>query len=154
MLYVYQVSAQESTKESPLYGKDSKQPTEEALSSPTTPYMEDLDDYKSDLVCGLSKAWKTAKQCIEGAQWHQKAQYDLRAEMDYHVGDRVMVHMPHESTGNLPDTTLDHTRSIVSPHQMWRYACMADKPEDPSVFCILFHSSYIEMPLYSITRTG
>ena len=53
VLYAYRVSAQESTRESPfflMFGRDPRQPTEEALSCPTNPYMVDLDDYKSELV--------------------------------------------------------------------------------------------------------
>ena len=43
-------------------------PTDEALSCPTTPYVVDTDDYKSELVHGLSDAWKAAAQCIKTAQ--------------------------------------------------------------------------------------
>ena len=56
MLYAYRVTAQESTRESPfflLYGRDARQPIEEALDCPTTAYMVDLDDYKSELTRGL-----------------------------------------------------------------------------------------------------
>ena len=63
LLYAYRVSAQESVHESPfflLYGRDPRQPTAKALSCPTTPYVVDTDDYKSELVHGLSDAWKAA----------------------------------------------------------------------------------------------
>ena len=69
--YAYRVSAQESTKESPfflLYGRDPRQPIDEALGCPSTPYMVDLDDYKSELVQGLSDAWESAKRCVKTAQ--------------------------------------------------------------------------------------
>ena len=67
MLYAYRVSTQESTRESPfflMFGQDPRQPTEKALSCPTNPYMVDLDDYKSELVQGLSDAWIVAKEHI------------------------------------------------------------------------------------------
>ncbi len=50
-------------------------------SSPSTPHMVDLNDYKSELV---SDAWETARYCIEVAQNHQKTNYDRHAKkMDY-----------------------------------------------------------------------
>ena len=54
MLYAYRVTAQESTRESPLYGRDARQLLEEALDCPTSAYMIDLDDYKLELVQGLA----------------------------------------------------------------------------------------------------
>ena len=83
-----------------VYGRDPRQPIEEALSVPTSPYVVDLEDYKSELVHGLSDAWNIAHQSIELAQKHQKAVYDRHAkEIEYQKGDRVMVYMPHEVTG-------------------------------------------------------
>ena len=38
--------------------------------------MVDLDDYKSELVQGLTSAWDTAAECIKSAQNHQKSVYD------------------------------------------------------------------------------
>ena len=102
LLYAYRVSAQESVCESPfflLYGCDPRQLIDEALSCPSAPYVVDTDDYKSELVHGLSDAWKVAAQCIQTAQGRQKTAYDLRAKkLNYRICDRVMVHMPHEST--------------------------------------------------------
>lgn len=83
LLYVYWVSAQESVRESPfylLYRRDPRQPINEALSCLTTPYVVDIDDYKSELVHGLSDAWKTAEQCIKTAQSCQKIAYDRSAK--------------------------------------------------------------------------
>ena len=83
-----------------LYGRDPRQPIDEALSCPTTPYVVDTDDYKSELVHRLSDAWKAAAKCVQVAQGRQKTTYDRGArKLDYRIGDRVMVHMPHESTG-------------------------------------------------------
>ena len=91
LLYAYRVSAQESVRESPfflLYGRDPRQPNDEALSCPTTPYVVDMDDYKSELVHGLSDAWKAAAQCIKTAQRRQKTTYDRGAKKpNYRIGD-------------------------------------------------------------------
>ena len=98
VLYAYRVSAQESTKESPfflLYGRDPALPTLDALSRERTPYMVDLDDYKTELTTGLASAWKLAQENIVEAQQRQKITYDKSAkEPTLTVGQRVMVHMP------------------------------------------------------------
>ena len=75
VLYAYRVSVQESTRESPfflLYGRDPMLPVLEALSRERSPYVVDLDDYKTELVAGLSSARQTDKQK------HQKSMYDRR----------------------------------------------------------------------------
>ena len=75
VLYAYRVSVQESTRESPfflLYGRDPTLPVLEALSRERSPYVVDLDDYKTELVAGLSSAWQTAQECITDKQKHQK----------------------------------------------------------------------------------
>ena len=65
---------------------------EEALTCPTSVYVVDVDDYKSELVQALTSAWETAAECIKSAQAHQKAVYDRGAKaMEYKVGDRVLV---------------------------------------------------------------
>ena len=102
MLYAYRISVQESTKESPfflLYGRDPALPTLDALSRERTPYMIDVDDYKT---AGLSSAWKLAQQNIGNAQHHQKSSYDDRhaKERPLTVGQRVMVCMPTEKQGD------------------------------------------------------
>ena len=100
VLYAYHTTAQESTKESPfflLYGRDPQIPTAEALSTPSTPYTVDLDDYRSELVTGLSDAWKAAAENIKAAQCRQKNAYDQGAsKSSLKVGDRILVHMPHK----------------------------------------------------------
>ena len=154
MLYAYRVTAQESTKESPfflLYGRDARQPVEEALDCPTTAYMVDLDDYKSELVQGLTSAWKTAAECIKSAQKHQKTVYDRSAKtMDYRVGDRVMVHMPHESTGK----TAKLARPYFGPYRVLNLTStnaevrLVDKPDEQSIFVSLdrVRPCYSELP--------
>ena len=94
---------QASTRESPfflLYGRDSTLPTLEALSREPSPYTIHLDDYKTDLVAGLSAAWNTARECMEQSQECQKVTYDKAAkDPELEVGQHVMVHMPNEVQG-------------------------------------------------------
>ena len=100
MLFAYQVSPQESTRESPfflLYGRDAQLPTEAALTHPKTRYQVDLDDYKTELVGSLSQAWELARAQVKKAQQKQKKYYDLHAkETRLQQGDRVFVYMPSE----------------------------------------------------------
>ena len=81
-------------------GRDARLPTESAISQPLTPYQEDLSDYRSSLVAGLSEAWSTARKNIGKAQGKQKLQYDKkRRPPKFRIGDRVMVFMPQETKG-------------------------------------------------------
>ena len=59
LLFAYRANVQDSTRDSPfflLYGRDPRMPSDSALNSPTTPYMVDLEDYKSELTSNLSDA--------------------------------------------------------------------------------------------------
>ena len=68
----------------------------------TSPYTVDVDDYKHDLITGLSEARQLAKNHVEEAQAHQKKNYDKSSNTPYlQIGDRVMVHMPQEKRPNL-----------------------------------------------------
>ena len=154
MLYAYRVSAQESTRESPyflMFGRDPRQPTEEALSTPTTNYNIDLDDYKSELVKGLSDAWKIAAENIEAAQAHQKSVYDRKSKnVDYKVGDRVMIHMPHEATGK----SAKFARPFFGPYRVISITPtnaevrLIDRPGDATMFVSLsrVRPCYEELP--------
>ena len=55
-------------------------PLNAALSKPHSPYLINLDDYKTELVAGLSKAWQLAQSEIKKAQRHQKKQHDEKAK--------------------------------------------------------------------------
>lgn len=58
VLFAYQASLQESTRESPfflLYGRDPTLPTEAALNSPVFRSYVDTDDYKTELTQGLTE---------------------------------------------------------------------------------------------------
>ena len=102
-LFAYRVSLQESTKESPfflLYGRDPRVPTSTVLTYQRSPCAVDIDDYKSELMVNLSRAWTLAQDNIKVAQRHQKTQYDKKTcDVNLKVGDRVMVLMPTELKG-------------------------------------------------------
>ena len=95
LLFSYTVSVQDSTKESPfflLYRRDPQIPTKSALSQPKTPYMIDIDDYKTELVTNMSDAWKITQESIKVAQTKQKTQYDKKSKApEFKVGDCVMT---------------------------------------------------------------
>ena len=60
----------------------------------------DCDDYKVELVRGLSEAWELARSEVSKAQHRQKQQYDKKAKaVDYRQGDRVMAFMLQETSG-------------------------------------------------------
>ena len=143
VLYAYRTSMQESTRESPfylLYGRDARLPTEAALTQPRTCYQVDIDDFKTDLVCNLSDAWELARQNICQAQKKQKQHYDQKARMrEYHVGDRVFVHMPGEVRGKAwkfarpfhgPFRILELTPTNASVR-------LVDRPQDTPIFVSL-----------------
>ena len=103
LLFAYRTKPHDSTGESPfylLYGRDARIPTESALSAKRTPYQVDIDDYRSELVHGLSEAWRIAKDSVAKAQKRQKRAYDRHSRpKTFREGDRVMVYMPVEQTG-------------------------------------------------------
>ena len=103
LLFAYRTKPHESTGESPfylLYGRDARIPTEGALYASPTLHMLDAADYRTELVTGLSTAWDLARTCIAKAQKKQKLQYDKHSKPPtYRLGDRVMVYMPHETSG-------------------------------------------------------
>ena len=98
LLFAYRASVQESTRESPfylLYGRDPRLPTDSILNHVASPYVVDVDDYKTAMTIALSEAWKTAQENIRSAQEKQKRNYDRYSkERPYEIGDRVMVYMP------------------------------------------------------------
>ena len=159
VLYAYHTMAQEETKESPfflLYGRDPQIPTAEVVSTPSTPYTVDLDDYRSELITGLSDAWKAAAENIKAAQCRQKHTYDQGAsKSSVKVGDRVLVHMPHEVRGN----AWKFSRPFHGPYQVVSLTPtnaevrLVDRPSDDSIFISLQRvcSCYDELPNVSWT---
>ena len=103
LLFAYRTKPHETTGESPfflLYGRDARLPTETTLAHVKTPYQVDIEDYKTEVMVGLSEAWRNAKGNISKAQRKQKSHYDRHAkEPHYQPGERVMVYMPAEDTG-------------------------------------------------------
>ena len=154
VVYAYHTAAQESTKESPfflMYGRDPQIPTVEALSTPSTPYTVDLDDYQSELITGLSDAWEAAAEHIKVAQCHQKRMYDRGAsELKLKIGDRVLVHMPHEVRGN----AWKFARPFHGPYRVVSLTPtnaevrLVDQPNDDSIFVSLnrVRRCYDELP--------
>ena len=112
LLFTYRSKPYASTNKSPLYliyGHEPRFPTATALSNSSSPYKVDLEDYRTELTTGLTKAWMTAQQQVRAVQAHQKHQYDKKPkEMHYQPGDRVMVLMPHEQTGKNRKLTLPY----------------------------------------------
>ena len=92
-----------STLESPfylMYGRDPQLPTDAILvPEPERKYVE-VQDFRSEMVMGISQAWKLARENIEQAQKYQKSQHDKHAkDPNFKLGDRVFVHMPAEKRG-------------------------------------------------------
>ena len=143
LLFAYRVSAQESTKESPFFlvnGRDARIPTETALSYVRSPYAIDVEDYKEELLAGLSLAWKLASDHIKQAQVVQKTYYDRSAkEVNLKVGDRVMVFMPAEAQGK----AWKLSRPFHGPYRVLKTTPtnaevrLVDRPEDDSIFVAL-----------------
>ena len=160
LLFAYRSSVQESTRESPfflLYGRDPRIPTETILSQPTSPYLVDTEDYRTELVKKLSFAWTTAREQIGNAQEAQKKQYDHNAkEPKLRIGDRVMVHMP----GEIQGATWKLARPFHGPYRVVSLTptnaevVLVDKPKEPSIFVSLsrIRLCYEEMP--DISWTG
>ena len=133
----------ESTRESPIFlihGRDPRLPTETILSKPVSPYLVDLEDYRSELMTKLSCAWSIAKQKIEKAQQTQMVQYDKKSkEPKLSVGSRVMVHMPGEVQGK----AWKLARPFHGPYRVIALTpnnaevSLIDKPKDQSIFVSL-----------------
>ena len=79
LLFAYRTKPHEFTGELPfylLYGHDACLPTEAALSTPKSPYVVSVDDYKTELTIGLTETWKQARNNIKKAQARQKSERD------------------------------------------------------------------------------
>ncbi len=105
LLFAYRTKPHESTGESPfylLYGRDARLPTETAFTQPMSPYLVDMEDYRTELTVGLTESWKQARQKIQRAQAKQKKYYDQHPrsrKVNYQIGGRVMVYMPQDTQG-------------------------------------------------------
>ena len=115
-------------------------PTLYALSRERTPYMIDVDDYKTDLCTGFNSAWKLVQQNIENVQCHQKSSYDRHAkERPLIVEQRVMVCMPTEIQGK----TWKFARPFHGPSRIISLTPtnaevrLVDEPQSKSLFVSL-----------------
>ena len=154
LLFAYRANVQDSTKESPfflLYGRDPRIPSDSALNSPSSPYMVDLEDYKSELANNLSDAWAIARANTQEAQAHQKRQYDKHSkESTLSIGDRVMVYMPHSVSGK----AWKLARPFYGPYRVISLTPtnaevkLIDKPNSDSIFVALnrVRFCYPELP--------
>ena len=159
LLFAYRSTVQESTRESPfflLYGRDPRLPTETVLSKPVSPYLVDIEDYRTELAVKLPTAWSTAQAKIGKAQQSQKEQYDRKAKVPkLSIGDRVMVHMPGEVKGK----TWKLARPFHGPYRVVSLTpsnaevVLVDTPKDQPIFIALsrIRRCYDEIPDVSWT---
>ena len=128
-------------------------PSDSALNSPTTLYMVDLEDYRSELTSNLSDAW--AIENIQKAQAHQKHQYDKHSkEPTLSVGDRVMVYMPHSVSGKAWKLARPFYGSYRILSLTSTNAEVIDKPDSESIFVALnrVRLCYPELPSKSLSE--
>ena len=86
-----------------LFGVDCRSPTEAAL-VPTqisqTTAVEDISDYREELILSLSEAREGAYHAICKAQKRYKAQHDKRThDVKMKLGDWVLICFPAEDSG-------------------------------------------------------
>ena len=106
VLWAYRNTPHDSTGEKPsflLFGVDCRSPTEAALVPPQnsqTTGVEDISDYREELVLSLSEARKEAHRAICKAQKRYKAQHDKRThDVKMKLGDWVLIYFPAEDSG-------------------------------------------------------
>ena len=124
VLFGYCASLQENTRESPfflLYGRDPRLPTDAALCAPINRRYVEIDDYKSELVAGLSEAWELVRTHVQQAQRWQKKSYDRRSRDPlYQVGDGVFF---------LHAGCKDRDSPQVCPTLSWALPCAGGDPQ-------------------------
>ena len=106
VLWAYRNTPHDSTGEKPsflLFGVDCRSPTEAAL-VPTqissTPGVQDISDYREELILSLSEAREGAHRSICKAQKRYKAQHDKRIhDVKMKLGDWVLIYFPAEDSG-------------------------------------------------------
>ena len=160
LLFAYRVKPHSSTGELPfflVYGQDARLRIPALLSQPRTAYQVDVEDYRVEMTSGLTTAWRDAQHHIEKSQTRYKHQYDKKAKKaHYKVGDRIFIHMPHETTGKY--------RKLAHPfHGLYRVQAVTNTDvravpvDDPDAEPIFVHLSrvrpcYKELPNVSWTR--
>ena len=123
-----------------------------------TLYQIGLDDYKSELVFGLTDAWKVARSHIQKAQQRQKRSYDQHVKSrDICVGDRVMVYMPQERTEKQRKLNRPYygPYRVLEVHTNGATVVPVDRPKDPQIQVNLDRVTlcYPKLPDVSWTRT-
>lgn len=77
-----------------MYGRDARLLKDSVLDMAPSPYSVDSEDYRVELVKGLSSGWEIARSEVKKAQ---KEQHDKKAKpVGYQEGGRVMVLMLQE----------------------------------------------------------
>ena len=106
VLWAYRNTEHNSTGEKPsflLFGVDCRSPTEAALVPPQESQIagvEDISDYREELILSLSSARNKAHRAICKAQKRYKAQHDKRIhEVKMKLGDWVLIYFPAENSG-------------------------------------------------------
>uniref|UniRef100_A0A914UKT1 RNA-directed DNA polymerase n=1 Tax=Plectus sambesii TaxID=2011161 RepID=A0A914UKT1_9BILA len=91
------------------YGRLVRRPSSLDFAPKSNEHRVEVDDYRHELVRNLSAANEMASKRIKNAQKQQKRYYDqMQPASKFVVGQRVLVHMPAETTNklrklNLPD---------------------------------------------------
>ena len=103
VLFSYRASQQESTLESPfflLYGRDSRLPTQAALTPHKVRSQLDLREYGMEVAAKMSEAWQSARMCVTRAQWRLKKYYDQQSRLaKFAIGELVFLFRPEEHSG-------------------------------------------------------
>ena len=139
VLFAYRAAVQQSTLQSLfylMYGRDPQLPTDPLLVSEPDRHCVDVQDFRSELVMGISQAWKLARESIERAQKYQKSQHDKHAkDPNFKVGDRVFVHMPSERR----EKAYKFARTFHGPYRIVEIlengvrVVRVDKPQDSPI---------------------
>ena len=96
-------------------------PCEEALSFEKSPYMVDVDDYKTELAASLADAWRIT--------------YDKKARVKEIRADCVMVYMPQEANGVSKKLAWPHFGPywVLDVHPDGLTVRPVSRPKDPSI---------------------
>ncbi len=103
LLWAYRNVPHDATGEKPsylLYGYDCRYPTEAALMPPTSPHTCYVDDYRQEMILGLSTARDLAAANIQKAQSRYKKSHDKKSfTHGYKIGQWILIRFPHEESG-------------------------------------------------------
>ena len=104
-LWAYRNVPHDATGEKPsflLLGTDCRTPTEAALLPRHDLEATEVSDYREEVILSLSTARQLAADSIRTAQAKYKKMYDrCSREVNYKIGDWVLVRFPQEETGRM-----------------------------------------------------